>query len=241
MTDPAHKEKHSSIGGSLKEAVFGFNDGVVSTFAVIAGLTGGLVEQKTVLLGALATLIAGAFSMGLGTYLGSKSEKDLYEKERKREIYEMKYMPEIETQEVREIFEAKGFKGELLEKAVAKITSNREVWLQTMMQEELGFAQSPPTPWLDGIVMSIAFTRGSVMPTLPYFFRSGGAAKWLNMPTGFWISLGLSIIGLLFVGAFKTKFTGKNIAISALETLGVGTLAAAGSFAIGLLFNVGVA
>jgi len=242
MTLPGqHKEKHSHLGGALKEAVFGFNDGVVSTFAVIAGLTGGLVEQKTVLLGALATLIAGAFSMGLGTYLGSKSEKDLYEKERAREIFEMKHMPEIETQEIREIFEAKGFKGELLEKAVEKITSNREVWLQTMMQEELGFAKSPPTPWLDGIVMSIAFVIGSSMTTLPYFFPPAGGAKWFNMPISFAISLILSIAGLLVIGAFKTKFTGRNIATSALETLAVGTLASAGSFAIGFLFNVGVA
>lgn len=250
---PPHTEKHSKIGGSLKEAVFGFNDGVVSTFAVIAGLTGGLVDLKIVLLGALATLIAGAFSMGLGTYLGSKSEKDLYEKERKREIYEMKYMPEIEIQEVRDIFEAKGFKGDLLEKAVKTVTSNREVWLQTMMQEELGFAQSPPKPWLNGVVMSAAFTIGSFVPTLPYFFRdlnmfclvepchAAGVMTKFGVPFIFIISLIFSVVGLLAIGAFKTKFTGQNVALSALETLGVGTLAAAGSFGIGLLFNVGVA
>ena len=180
-----HYEKHLRVGGVLKEAVFGFNDGVVSTFAIIAGMTGGGAEQKTILLAALATLVAGAFSMGLGTYLGSKSEKDHYESELKREKYEMKYLPEVEEQEIRDIFSAKGFKGELLEKIVAQITSNPKLWLQTMMVEELGFAESPPSPALNGITMSGAVIVGSLFPTLPYFFHDHRI---------FYISLGLGIL-----------------------------------------------
>lgn len=222
-------EQHVKIGGFLKEAVFGFNDGLVSTFAVIAGLTGGAIENKTVLLAALATLFAGAFSMGLGTYLGSKSEKDLYESERKREIYEMDHMPELERQEIRDIYAAKGFKGKLLEDVVQQITSDREVWLKTMMSEELGFAQSPPNPGANGIVMSIAFIAGSLIPTFPYFLAERTSL--------FFISLVLSAIGLLIAGGLKTKFTKTNIFTSAFETLLVGALAAAGSYGIGVLLT----
>ncbi len=241
-----HREAHSGIGGALKEAVFGFNDGVVSTFAIIAGMTGGMADQKIILLAALATLVAGAFSMGLGTFLGSKSEKDLYESERKRELYEMKYMPHIEEEEIRQIYEAKGFKGKLLEDAVKQITSNHDVWLQTMMQEELGFAQKPPTPWLDGVVMSTAFVIGSLLPTLPYFFpnlnlfclvepcHAATAITRFGLPLIFVVSLILSVVGLLVIGAVKTKFTRRNMIISALETLGVGVLAAAGTYVTGL-------
>lgn len=180
-----HYEKHLRVGGVLKEAVFGFNDGVVSTFAIIAGMTGGGSGQTTILLAALATLVAGAFSMGLGTYLGSKSEKDHYESELKREKYEMKYLPEVEEQEIRDIFSAKGFKGELLEKIVAQIISDPKLWLQTMMVEELGFAESPPSPALNGITMSGAFIVGALFPTLPYFFGGGQI---------FIVSLGLGIL-----------------------------------------------
>jgi len=109
-----HEESHVTIGGLLREVVFGFNDGLVSTFAIIAGLTGGLVENKTILLGALATLFAGAFSMGLGTYLGNKSEREIYESELAREKYEIKTVPELERQEIRDIYAEKGFKGKLL-------------------------------------------------------------------------------------------------------------------------------
>lgn len=223
----SHQEPHSKIGGLLKEAVFGFNDGLVSTFAVIAGLTGGIVEQKTVLLAALATLFAGAFSMGLGTYLGSKSERDLYESEKKRELFEMAHMPEIERQEIRDIYAAKGFKGELLEKIVHHITNDDKLWLETMMREELGFAESPPKPGMNGVVMSTAFFAGALIPTLPYFFP--------ELTDAFIASLVLSVTGLLAAGALKTRFTKRNVALSALETFVIGAVAALGAFGIGKL------
>ena len=221
-----HKELHSNVGNLLKEAVFGFNDGVVSTFAIVAGFTGGLAEQKMILLGALATLVAGAFSMGLGTYLGSKSEKEHYESELKREIYEIENLPHIERQEIRDIYEKKGFKGELLEKVTEQIASNRKVWLETMMQQELGFAQSPPKPGINGLTMSISFVAGSIIPTFPYFWG-----------VNFALSLVLSAVGLLVAGTLKTRFTGKNIFLSALETLLIGAVAAVGTYTIGVFLT----
>lgn len=232
-TRPDHIEPHQKIGGLLKETVFGFNDGLVSTFAVIAGLTGGLVENKTVLLAALATLFAGAFSMGLGTYLGSKAEKEHYESERRRELYEMEHMPDVERQEIRDIYAAKGFSGKLLEDVVAHITSNDRLWLETMMREELGFAHAPPRPGLNGVFMSLAFVAGSLIPTLPYLTAMFGAAT----PFLFFLSLILSAAGLLAAGALKTRFTKHNVFLSALETLSVGAIAAAGSYGIGVLLT----
>lgn len=235
-------EKHVRIGGYLKESVFGFNDGIVSTFAVIAGLNGGLVEERSILLAALATLFAGAFSMGLGTYIGSKSEKDLYESERRREIYEMKHMPEVETEEIRVIYRAKGFEGKLLEDVVKQITSNDEVWLKTMMTDELGFADAPPNPGMNGLVMSISFTIGSGIATLPYFLPKftpltiDTRGALYVMPMAFILSFVFSGLGLFVAGALKTKFTKKHILMSAAESLLIGALAAGSAYAIGLLF-----
>lgn len=236
MTDIyKHEEEHVMVGGLLKEAVFGFNDGVVSTFAVVAGMTGGLADQKIVLLAALATLIAGAFSMGLGTYLGSKSETDLYHNERQREIYEMEFKPDMERHEIREIYKKRGFKGKLLEDVVNQITNNPKVWLETMMTEELGFAGKPDDPVKNGLTMSVSFVVGSAIPTIPYFLKPQILSS--NPHFLFYISLVASVIGLLFAGAFKTKFTGKNKIVSAIETLLVGASAATGSFLIGLLLG----
>lgn len=218
----------------MKEAVFGFNDGVVSTFAVIAGMTGGVVNHHTVLLAALATLIAGAFSMGLGTYLGSKSEKDIYENEIKRELWEMEHLPEREAQEIRDIYKKRGFEGELLEQVVSKITGNPKIWLKTMLAEELGFAAEPPQPIKNGLTMSSAFVAGSVLPTFPYFFHSE-KILWGNISLLFGVSMAVSILGLFVAGVFKTKFTRKKIIVSALETLFVGIIAAGGSYGIGSL------
>ncbi|PIQ77284.1 iron transporter [Candidatus Peregrinibacteria bacterium CG11_big_fil_rev_8_21_14_0_20_46_8] len=225
-----HEESHVTIGGLLREVVFGFNDGLVSTFAIIAGLTGGLVENKTILLGALATLFAGAFSMGLGTYLGNKSEREIYESELAREKYEIKTVPELERQEIRDIYAEKGFKGKLLEDIVAKITSDEKLWLETMMREELGFAEKPPNPIKNAVYMSIAFTFGAFIPTVPFLFE--GAATNL-----FLVSSGLSIVALLGAGAYKTRFTKKNVAWSAFETLLVGVIAASGTYGIGALIG----
>ena len=226
--EPGHY--HPSVGGYLREVVFGFNDGVVSTFAVIAGLYGGTIGQSTILLAALSTMVAGAFSMGLGTYLGNKSARDLYLSEVQREIKEMEDVPEIERQEISDIYASKGFEGALLEKVVDTITSDKKIWLDTMLKDELGFGEEPEHPLKLGASMSIAFVIGSALATSPYFFQ--GAP--LSM---FYWSAGTSIISLILIGWFKTYFTKLNPLMSIAETLGVGVLAASGAYVVGIFIG----
>lgn len=236
-----HIETHLTGGGGLlKESVFGYNDGVVSTFSVVAGLSAAGTDHKTILLAALSTLFAGAFSMGLGTYLGSKSEKDLYESELAREKYEVKHMPDLERQEIVDIYSAKGFKGKLLDDVVNHIVSDEKLWIDTMMREELGFAEKPPKPGLNGLYMSVAFVIGSLIATSPYFLPAGtmlesGILKGMN--TSFVYSLVASVNGLLLAGGIKARFTRKHVLVSAFETLIVGALAATGTYLIGMLFS----
>jgi vacuolar iron transporter family protein len=226
-----HSENHrTGIGGILREAVFGFNDGLISTFTIIAGMYGGMVANRTTLLAALATLVGGAFSMGLGTFLGTKTERDHYESERKREIWEMKHMPEAEESEIREIYAAKGFSGDLLEKVVKKIISDDNLWLETMMREELGFAEKPPNPYQHGIVMAASFIVGALLVTIPYFFE-------IDRNVLFYITAGITVLALLIAGAVKTYFTKINILVSSLETLLVGAFAAGASYGVGILIS----
>ncbi len=228
----AEHEPHFNpkIGGYLREAVFGFNDGLVSTFAVIAGLYGGAISNSTILLAALATLVGGAFSMGLGTYLGNKSERDLYFSEMAREKREMRDMPEAERQEVRDIYAAKGFKGKQLEDIVRVITSDNELWLDTMMRDELGFGDPPEHPIKFGITMSASFTIGSFIATAPFLFDS----EPKNL---FFISGTISLAALITVGWLKTYFTKKNPFMSIFETLSIGALAAGGAYVVGLFLT----
>lgn len=237
---PSHIEIHAThVSGLLKEVVFGFNDGIVSTFSVIAGLSAANIEHTTILLAALSTLLAGGFSMGLGTYLGSKSEKDLYESELAREKYEMEHMPDVERQEIVDIYAAKGFKGKLLTDVVHHIVSDKKLWLDTMMREELGFAEKPPKPGLNGIFMSASFIIGSLVATFPYLLPESGMIEGgvlEGLSASFTYSLAATISGLLIIGALKTKFTRRNVVISALETFFVGAIAAIGTYFIGNLF-----
>jgi len=219
-----------TVGGYLREIVFGFNDGVISTFAIIAGLYGGTASQSTILLAALATMVAGAFSMGLGTYLGNKSARDLYLSEIQRELKEMEEVPEIERQEIRDIYSTKGFKGELLEKVVDTITSDKKVWLDTMMRDELGFGDEPEHPSKLAASMAIAFIVGSAMATSPYFLEGTPLSI-------FYWSAGASIMSLTLIGWLKTYFTQLNPLLSIAETLGVGIMAAGGAYAVGILIG----
>ena len=155
----------------------------------------------------------------------------------------------MERQEIRDIYTAKGFKGKLLDDVVNQITSDPKIWLEIMMTEELGFAQKPPKPGINGLVMSAAFVCGALIPTMPYILSKSAIicikepcaaamkTQIFSLPVIFFISLILSVIGLFMAGALKTKFTRKNILLSAIETLLIGAAAASGSYGIGVLLG----
>lgn len=220
-------EQHTRIGGLLREAVFGFNDGLVSTIALIAGLQGALIEHSIVLLAGIAEMFAGAFSMGLGTYLGNKAEYEVYKNELEREKWEMEHKPEVEREEIREIYRARGFSGELLEKVTDVITSDKKVWLEVMMQEELGFAKDgiAHDPKKHGLTMGVSFVVGAVIPLAPYLLAATEKT--------FAVSLALGGIALVSIGAIKTYFTKRPVWKSSLETFFIGVLASGGSYLIG--------
>lgn len=222
-----YQERHTKIGGLLREAVFGFNDGLISTVALIAGLQGAFLSHSIILLAGIAEMFAGAFSMGLGTYLGNKTEYEVYKTELSREKWEVENKPEVEREEIREIYRARGFHGELLEKVTDVITSDKKVWIEVMMQEELGFAKGGLrySPEKHGVAMGSAFMIGAIIPLLPYLF--------IKTEQAFFITLIFAAISLLVIGALKTYFTKRPIWKSALETLMIGILASAASYGIG--------
>ena len=108
---------------SIEEFVYGATDGAVTTFAVVAGVVGAGLSPSIILILGFANLFADGFSMAIGNYLGSKSQKEYIEKKRRREEWEIDNLVEQEKQEIKDIYTQKGFKAELLDEIVSVITS----------------------------------------------------------------------------------------------------------------------
>jgi len=225
---------HIPGGRSLRDLVFGANDGLVAAFAVVSGVHGAAVSTHIVLLAGLAELIGGTIAMGLGAFLAAKSEREFILSERDREEREIKEFPEEERKEVRTIFARKGFKGSALDEMVEHVTADPVFWVDTMMTEELGLAIAPAvTPIRSGLVVAAAYALGAAFPVIPY-------ALPLEVTTAFRLSVACTLVALFVAGSLKTLMTGRPWLRSGLETVLVGALAAAATFAAGRLIAAGV-
>ena len=220
---------HIPGGRSVRDLVFGANDGLVAAFAVVSGVHGAAVSTRIVLLAGLAELLGGTIAMGLGAFLAAKSEQEFILSERKREEDEVREFPDEERKEVRTIYERKGFKGAALDTMVEHVTADPVFWVDTMMTEELGLSTVPSVhPLRSGAVVALAYALGAAFPVVPY-------ALPLSVETAFVCSI-LATLGALFAaGAAKTSMTGRPWLRSGLESALVGALAAGATFLAGKL------
>lgn len=223
--------RHSEHVGDF---VFGGIDGVVTTFAVVAGVAGADLSATVVLVLGLANLLADGFAMGVGNFLSIRSEHERYAREREREAWEIEHVPDHEKQEIRDIYAAKGFSGAALEHAVATITSDKERWLNSMLQEELGLARDTRSPFKGGFVTYLAFIIIGFIPLLSF-----AAALFMPAvrPHTFALSVGLTAVALFIIGALKTLVVARPFWRSGLETLFMGGLAATVAYIVGYLLK----
>jgi VIT1/CCC1 family predicted Fe2+/Mn2+ transporter len=229
MRRGGHSEApHIPGGGIVRELVFGANDGLVAAFAVVSGVYGAAAPPHVVFLAGVAELIGGTIAMGLGGYLAVKSEREYYLAERRREEREVDLYPETERREVREIFRAKGFDGDVLDAIVTHVTAERGRWVDTMMRDELGLSlDGQRAPAAAGLATGLAYAFGASMPSMPYAV--------LGVTAAFRVSILLTLATLFFVGAAKTVVTGRSWWRAGVEATVIGALAAAATFAAGLL------
>lgn len=135
------KEEHSKTGALFKEFILGGQDGLVNVLGVILGIAVATSEIKLVLIAGLAAAFAESFSMAAVAYTSIKAEEDYYESQEKKEKKEMQYMSKVENKEIYDIYYKKGFRGKLLNDIVKQVTKNKEIFLGTMMKEELGLSK----------------------------------------------------------------------------------------------------
>jgi VIT1/CCC1 family predicted Fe2+/Mn2+ transporter len=234
-----HIEPHIKESSYIRDLVFGFGDGVNTSLGIVSGVGGAAVAADIVILAALIGMFTGAKAMAVQNYLAVKSQREILEAEIKREQYEIENLPERERQEIEDIYWAKGFRGDELNKIVNKITSNKDVWLKTMLTEELGLnLEILGNPLKGAFAMFGAFLLGGILPILPYFVVKTGL---ISSGIAIGMAIGLSLVSSFIVGAIKARLAKKNWVKGGIEMAGLGTGIALVGYGIGSeLAKVGI-
>ena len=214
----------------IGEFVYGGIDGSVTTFAVVAGSAGANLDSSVIIILGFANLIADGFAMSVGSYLSNKSEKENYEKHERVEYWEVEHLPEKEKEEIREIYKAKGFEGELLEQVVEVITSDKDRWVDVMMKEELNMTKADKSPFAMGAMTFISFVLVGFIPLIAYIWDYNSEIASKNL---FGISILLTSLAFVGIGWLKSYVAETSRIRSILETLFLGSAAAVLSYFVG--------
>jgi len=220
--------------GSIRAAIFGMNDGLVSNLSLILGVAGAGVEPHTVLVTGFAGLLAGAFSMAAGEYTSVASQRDLLARQVALEKREIEEAPEEEAAELALIFKQKGLSTEQASRTAAEIMKNPASAADTLVREELGLDPDDLGSPMGAATSSFGmFAVGAMVPIVPFLLTSGTPAVV--------ISSTLAGAVLAGVGGFVGFLSGTSIWRSALRMLGLAALAAGITYAVGRLFGASVA
>jgi len=228
-TGPQHHEEHRQANW-LRDVILGGQDGLVNILGIILGVIAGGGSKAVLLAAGFAAAITESISMGAVGYTSALSERDYYAAERGREEAEIDATPEAERAEIRDIYAAKGFSGELLDRVVDTITANREAWLDTMMDEELHL-QPVQTPDIlrSALVITVATLIGHMIPLLPFV--------WLSRKVALITAIVLSALVLFGVGTYQAVTLVGDWRKKGLQMVVIGLGAAAIGFLIGRLFH----
>jgi VIT1/CCC1 family predicted Fe2+/Mn2+ transporter len=218
----------------LPDFIYGAIDGAVTTFAVVAGVEGASLDERIVVILGGANLIADGFSMAASNFLGTRADRQQRARARHREERQIEALPEGEREEIRQIFAAKGFGGDELEGVVDVITANRELWVDTMMTEELGLSPTGRNELHAALATFSAFVTVGFLPLTVFVYDLAAPGEVTR--TLFWSAL-LTAAAFVVVGAIKARFVDQPWWRSALETLAVGGTAAALAYAAGALLQ----
>jgi VIT1/CCC1 family predicted Fe2+/Mn2+ transporter len=228
-------EEHGGTSSQyLGDLVYGGLDGIVTTFAVVSGVAGAALGSNIVLIMGLANLFADGFSMATGAYLSAKSEHEYYERERKREAWEVEHFPDGERAELYEVYRKQGYDDKAASDLVRIKSQDPERWVRAMMVDELGMMPDERRPLLSGLATLIAFVVAGSLPLLVYVL---GLFVRIPSATSFPVSVALSGLALFGLGAAKVLVTKLSPWRSGVEMLVAGGLAAIVAYVVGALLK----
>ena len=216
---------------ALSDVILGGQDGLVNVLGVILGVAAATADSRIVLVAGLAATFAESVSMGAVAYTSTLADADFYESEREREYRHIEAAPALERDEVRGIYQNKGFSGELLDRIVDTITHDKDVWVAVMMAEEHQLAPvDRRTALRSAVVVGVAAIVGSLVPLLPFAL--------LPVQISMWVAIALAAVVLFAVGVYKARLTVGNPGRSGLEMAVIGTLSALAGYLVGVLLKV---
>ena len=216
--------------GTLRAAVFGANDGLVSNLSLVMGVAGAVSDNSLIVLAGIAGLLAGAFSMAAGEYISMQSQRELFERQIAIEREEMRVMPDEEERELVAIYRAKGLPAADAQRVAENLMKDPAKALDTKVREELGLDPDElGSPFGAAWSSFVAFAMGAVVPLLPFLLGNGLPALVA--------ALGLSFAALFTVGALVSLVTGRGMIFSGLRQVAIGAIAAAVTYAVGTLIG----
>ena len=216
-------------GSNLRELVFGYNDGLVTTFTVVVGFTGAALSHSIIIIAALITAIADALSMAFGAYLSSKSEREQFEAVLRAEREKVRDDPASGKSAITEHLTAYGLTPSITAKAAEQIARDEERMTRIIVRDLRGLEPNGShSPLRDSVAMFFAFLFGSLFPITPFL---------IGAQNPFVLSVTISIISAFSVGAYKTKVTKRNWIASGAETMSIAVLLMIISFTLGVVIS----
>jgi VIT1/CCC1 family predicted Fe2+/Mn2+ transporter len=229
--EKTHIEKHFTATETIRDIVIGMSDGLTVPFALAAGLSGVVASAKIVVTAGLAEIAAGSIAMGLGGYLAARTDLEHYRSEQARELEETQIFPEIETEEVAEIFRSYGLGEEHVSPVVEAIKADTGRWVDFMMRFELGLdAPDPARALRSALTIAFSYVLGGLIPLSPYILSS-------QIKTALFASVGITLLALFVFGFTKGKLTGVHPWKGAAQTALIGGLAASAAFLLARLIS----
>ena len=226
---PPEAHRHEQ-GQYIKSIIYGGLDGIITTFAVVAGVAGASLSAGVALILGVANLVADGLSMAVGDYLSTRAENEYKAAERQREAWEVAHFPEGEKLEMIELYEKKGIARADAEAIAEIFAKHPKAWVEVMMVEELGLVQEDESPLKNAVMTFISFGLFGFLPLASFFVAP--IIPWVksHLFAAAALITGTALFGL---GALKVRITGHSWVRSGLEMLMVGGLAAVAAYLIG--------
>ena len=224
-----HHEHHNKSSESLRDFVIGMADGLTVPFALVAGLSGAVDSTNLIITAGVAEIAAGCIAMGLGGYMGAKTESEHYDSEYARELNEIEHLPKVEIRETHDILVDFGVAEEHTSLIIEGLQKDPKKWADFMMRFELGLDKPDPSRLIKSpLIIGGAYVAGGIVPLSPYILLG-------NVHEALPVSCVLSLIALFAFGAFKGHYTGQKWLKSGIHTTLIGAAAASTAFIIAKL------